>query len=961
MPEFGVLTSSVLNIFFQESDDGKAPEDKRYSGYADFPPSYGDVDVPFVIISNAWSTYLNGFGLPEYMCNLINHEIGHDLGLNHTWIKFDYDGCDDTPDQSEGNCNCYFEGYIPCTPVYCPSPSPDPCNDPADCPCAVLTSCDVPSNNIMDYNVYRSIFSPCQLGKIHYWLVNEPVLNYIEKDYCEIVDEDLVVDAPGEIIVWESKRIMKGNIIITPLTTLVIKCWVGMPTDAKIVVQASGTLKVDGGTITSNCGELWQGIEVWGAGSSYPHPAVSSVYSGTYPTSATTHHGVVYIKDGSTIELARNGITTSKYDDFGNASYRGGIIVAHGAEFINCKRSSEFMQYDYSPAQTDDDNISEFYRCNFEVNDDYPCSETFNAHITMWDIDGVDIIGCTFKDLRNVCTNAGEGIYSIDATYTVASDLCGGAIPCDEHISTFTNLVRAIHAENANSRPRDILISDVLFKNNYRGILFSNVNNSLVMNNTFEIQDQLSLNCYGIYLEDCKNYQVENNSFTTDGTYDGSSPYNGGIYVVNNSDYVTEIYRNYFADLEAGIRVQTENTKLQLRCNTFDSPIGKHDIYVTNTGQLGHQGLCLTGGLYTDLDKALAMANNVFTHDCNNAEGDLKIFSGHPELKYRHHPTTLMTPSCYTTGATYVTLNSCTNTTSDGCPSELPSGGSGYRLSGDNEEQTGYELMVQVSNLNEAIESLEGLLAKQAEDYFLEYNMELEKEENDDLVYLIDEKNRILARAVNTYYLENKIDSAIIVLENENVEWRLREIVNLQMSNGNYTNAIGTLDLIPTNSQENIDFKILANVLVQIGLESRSIDSLSETEISTLQSIAGKQSPSGVAAENIISFVTGIDYPEVFDLDIEEEELRKLNTMGVIMEIYPNPATDELIVDLKSKDEYSDYSCEIFDISGKKVLSLPLIENAINYINIANLPSGILIIKILDDNIAVSVEKIIHN
>ncbi|MCB9019886.1 MAG: right-handed parallel beta-helix repeat-containing protein [Chitinophagales bacterium] len=93
---------------------------------------------------------------------------------------------------------------------------------------------------------------------------------------------------------------------------------------------------------------------------------------------------------------------------------------------------------------------------------------------------------------------------------------------------------------------RDIEISGNEFTDNFRAILLSGVKNSLVINNSFEVQDQSTLNCYGMYLESCENYHIENNYFTTFGSYINGSPFNAGIYVQNNSNAVTEIYRNNF-------------------------------------------------------------------------------------------------------------------------------------------------------------------------------------------------------------------------------------------------------------------------------------------------------------------------------------------------------------------------------------------------------------------------------
>lgn len=884
----------------------------------------------WIWMRDVYYTYLNDAQYEEKIPDLLGHEISHSLGLSHNF--------QDGPHGDQCYCNC-IDNKLP----------------------SGLCPVEGSSNNLMDYwPGIRTSFSECQLSKMHLNLMdaNGDIEDALVNDYCDIIDPEMVVDDPGNTVEWNYSVYLKGNLRITPTTTLVIKCLVGMPADGKIIVENGAKLVVDEGYITNMCGELWHGIEVWGVGSSYAHPSVSAIYGDTYPTHLTQHHGVVYIKDGSTIEFARNAITTSKSDDFGNAAYRGGIIVAHGANFFNCKRSAEFMQFDYSPAQTDDDNISEFYRCNFEVNDNYPCSETFNAHITMWDVDGLDIIGCAFKDLRNTCTNSGEGIYSIDATYTVASDLCGGAIPCDEHITTFERLVRAIHAENANSRPRDIVVSDVIFTNNYRGILFSNVDHSLVMNNTFEVQDQMSLNCYGMYLEDSKNYHIENNNFTTYGSYDGSSPYNGGIYVVNNSNAITEIYRNNFEDLEAGIRVQNNNSALQIKCNAFNNEIDKHDIYVTNTGNLGTQGYC-SPGYFPSSVKVTTPAGNTFSYDCNSSTGDIKIYDGFGELKYKHLSNTAHPPSCYTTGATtFVNPIDCMYSSPlDGyysCESKLPSGGSGFRLA-ENITESGNYLILQVYELDEAISGLLELINTNG--YELDY-LDEETTYNVDLKYLLDERERILYAAVNYYFLENNIDSALLVISNENTDLSHQISTELNLLNNNFASAELELQKISSDNQNSIDFKTLYNLLISNAKSGKTIQDFNESEIEQLGALAGKQSPSGVAAENILHFLTGVDFEEVFDEEDAIIEEKSSALYGSKIQLYPNPNSGEIFVDCSN---ITTENCFIYlyDLTGKIVFSSDLDSNELNKIDISGISNGLFIAQVKSNGEIVDSFKII--
>lgn len=729
-----------------------------------------------------------------------------------------------------------------------------------------------------------------------------------------------------------------------------------MPDDAKIIVERGARLVIDGGLITSNCGELWQGIEVYGAGNLVAHPTRSEIINGTHPMTSSSH-GVLYIKNGGTIEFARNGITTTKYDEFYNPSYYGGVILAINGNFFNNKRSAEFMPYNYNNMIGADDNVCEFYQCHFEVNDNYPCSEVFSYHISMYNVHGVDFLGNTYKDLREECSNASKAFYSIDATYKIANIPCPPAPdPCPDPLpiaSTFEGFYYPVHAANSVYMPRDIEINGNEFTDNYRAILFSNVKNSLIINNDFEVQDQLTLNCYGIYLEDCENYHVENNDFTTFGSYDENTPYNAGMYVANNSNAVTEIYRNFFEDLEAGIRVQTNNSKLQLKCNTMNQIIRRHDFYVTNTGVLGNQGRCLFGGGWTPTEKMQSPAGNIFSHDCYGTEGDFKIFSGHPELKYSHHSPAAYTPQCYTnTAITFITPQDCVQNPEESeinpCPSQLPGGGGDGSLLMSGGGNSGVMMEAELENLNSSIESLEATLIEEG----------LDTASSDDLFYLQEEKEKLLEDLVNMYVREGNTEAAVFVLENENeIGWAKQRIVEVYTAIGSYAAAQEALSAVSTADVVGADFTNLYTLLLAMYSEGRNLLTLTDDEIKNLQNMAGKQSPSGVAAENILEFATGADYPEVFDPEIEDEEYR-LAANEPFVSIYPNPAGNELYIALGNKSSESNYTFELYSLTGQSILQNTL-KGEVNVVNLKTIPYGFYLVKVMQDEFIISTEKII--
>ena len=162
----------------------------------------------------------------------INHEIGHVLGLHHTWSY--NDGCDDTPK----NPNCWAYNKKP------------PCDKNN-------------SNNVMDYNTYQNAWSPCQLGKVHRGFSSEGsrTRRLLEPTWCHYDEKETIRLYDDQT--WNIAKDIKGDIIVGNATVLTINCTVNMPKGSKIIVKQRGKLVLNGATIQNACGEKWKGIEVW--------------------------------------------------------------------------------------------------------------------------------------------------------------------------------------------------------------------------------------------------------------------------------------------------------------------------------------------------------------------------------------------------------------------------------------------------------------------------------------------------------------------------------------------------------------------------------------------------------------------------------------------------------------------------------------------------------------------------
>ena len=236
---FGVKKGETINIFFLEhpADSLGSPtyKDKQagighitwskvlgtYKAYKDYQkkPKKGETPIKSTI--------------REYN-RFLNHELGHSLGLAHTWSG--NDGCEDTPN----NGNCWNNNNPP------------------------TAECVVASNNVMDYNANQAAFTPCQIGKIQHKMINdEKRRKLLKQTWCDYNPEATITIKRGEKVEWRAAKDLEGDIVIEQGGELTIYCTISMPKNSKIIVRNGGKLVLDHATITNLCGDKWQGIEVW--------------------------------------------------------------------------------------------------------------------------------------------------------------------------------------------------------------------------------------------------------------------------------------------------------------------------------------------------------------------------------------------------------------------------------------------------------------------------------------------------------------------------------------------------------------------------------------------------------------------------------------------------------------------------------------------------------------------------
>lgn len=403
--------------------------------------------------------------------------------------------------------------------------------------------------------------------------------------------------------IWNYNYNSNKDIIINAGKSLIIEGVLNMVNGSKIIIEPGAKLIVDGGKISNLCGNMWQGIEVWGTSNQPQNSVLNSAYQ-----------GIVELKNGAVIENAENAITLW-HPGYWNSM--GGIVYANNATFLNNRRSVEFMAYqNTTPNGNQVRNLSQFSNCTFKVDDNYRggSSNPFSHHVTLWAVNGVFFTACNFlNEQSNKVYDPynNKAIYSIDAGYTVtgscSSILMYGQTCPDEYLSKsyFKGFNYAIYAMGAGTQ-NVVKVDETVFEENVYGVQYNSLDNSWVNRSEFKIGNSNIVNSpnrhEGIVTISSTGFRIEENNLQASSI---SVPNTIGIRVNNSSVNISnannQIYKNTLSNLNIGEQAEGINRDpnnayngLKILCNTHTNN-NTNDIAVfSNNSSSG--GICMYQG-----------------------------------------------------------------------------------------------------------------------------------------------------------------------------------------------------------------------------------------------------------------------------------------------------------------------------------------------------------------------------
>ncbi len=714
--------------------------------------------------------------------------------------------------------------------------------------------------------------------------------------------------------IWTGNKQIISDLIIDSLATLTITDTLFVANSARIVVRPGGKLVVDGGTLTSACGDvMWQGIEVVGDRTKRQIPQ---------------WQGTVELKNGAVIENARCGIRTGLGED--NWHTTGGIIKADSSFFINNRRAVAFLSYtNHSPAGTITDNQSSFSRCVFTVDNNNLFSQnnaSFIDHVTMWEVRGVKFLGCTFSNQTSERHQRRHAIYADDAgfkidTYCKSPTNIFPDCECPEALSTyntFSGFSTAVEVLTTGVQ-HAVQINHALFSNNHTGVKIAGNHFTSVTRCEFDL-DQVpiqSLSNRGLDLRTSTGYLVEGNTFSRS-TYSDPRVFSStGIYVDSSGVGNNSLHLNTFENLAYGIYVTRNNgndqSGLQATCNDFDH--NKYDIYMTGGSSMrSMQGWSNSG------------ADNSFVNTQTNS-----FYNPGPQyISYFYSSGGNHAP--YNVTPSYVALNS--SATANSCASTLCDGG---------------WVQPRLAEFQSDMDACTGSTQPLSDIYYTAVRTLMT-----DTILDLNELEQWHAAAqpigdpyslAETRFMEGYVETFTADVDDaEMANYAEFHALKLALRGDNNDNA---------NNQDNNNS--------QNSFNSPFINwyALTPAQIAQLQTIAERNTGrASVMAKGVLCFFHGICYEDdLLGDDNMDNQNNNMETRSAKvpqqegetnLTVYPNPTDDVLFIELRGGAGIANVA--LYDLQGRAVETHhgTSLQGGTATINVRNVPAGVYVLRVTD-------------
>jgi len=844
-----------------------------------------------------WSTY-----------QLLAHEIGHVLTLNHT---HENGGSPQFSDLPAVDLGANFG---------------DDCN----------TDPNV-SNNIMGYNICRRYMSPLQVASMRMYLNKNANGRRIVEGCHKFAGQETYITTNTT---WNHSQSIPSNIIISNNARLTINCSIFMNADTKIIVRPGADLVVDGGGIYSNCAtQRWGGIVVEGD---------------SYKKQNVTNQGLVHLKNGATLDKAYIGIQTIGENNDWHKT--GGILRINEATISNCWKGISFLSYHntYTGSTNEVSNVS--FITNSEFVTDIPKNNTDFSHpdafITLFDVNGIRIINNDFRQERftnpygTAVSKRGNGIRSLDASYKVNAymDIMGNKIPGTEN--EFSNLNNAITVLGSSNRSDVKIVDNVLYGNEQGVTLMASAFSEVLTNNIKLKPRGYKAFTFGVYTAGAYGFNVEENTIESLTQYKKTQ----GVHA-NNSSSITSgsIYRNQLIKNKYNVQTTFQNTNLTVDCNEFT----KHNV---NRPDFNHY----SGMLMNQGTAATPNNNKFYGAACNNTT-KAQVYTNSSYSFIYTAKTGTVNPSCHNLGG-----NMIYSLLANNCPSNIVNVTTPISTGVIVRKDAVNVIKGNIAGIEEQLE--EGVDPAEEELLLIELaNLNGERLRISDEIVRIYLDTNYVSDAIAWLETEGSIEStcALVPLEiTRNTNKVAQNIVTIRA----FADA---LDLEGTDADRVKflrDFCDYHEMVMPIVNRVDSYFGMSAAEQTAMENVANSHSLMATNAQSVLRFLgnenpTTTGYEANFGksaiANFDEEESTDQVLTGIAL--FPNPSNGNATLQINAETVdfgINTYVLKLVNLQGKTVKNIA-ISNQTTNLELLDIPSGIYMVHLYENGSTIHSQKLV--
>ncbi len=556
---------------------------------------------------------------------LFAHEMGHSIGLLHTYLQ-NKNYCDGSQSACPEYSGINSEGCETSGDKVCDTPGDNTLydgNSINDCLIDNTSECldpngnlyiNIPMDNIMNYffgTCNNSMhFTPGQGKRMRHFLQTRVWDQAIDPSII-IINEDVEITTQ---VVWDEDRLVTGDIIIKRGGSLKLEdITLTIFSGRNILVETGGILRIEGSVITTFTPEnactdgdasenMWQGIVVMGDPNYTQWQKDGDGY---------WRQGRVSMTDGSVIEHAVTGISV------GNSSSTGGGVVGINSSTIrNCNTGVLFNHYIHKGGGFIFDNLSNFLYANFITDMDFR-GVNFNTSVLLNSVNGIQFYGCDFVNTFEDDDNT-KGIFAYNSYFRVDAEAPMGTL--------FSGFRHAIETRNPLGT-LSFRVRHANFEKNKLGVYSSSTNYGIVEKSAFEVgnyadEEQTQ---EGIFVEAGTGFLLHDNSFTGVGPAERTI----GIRVKDSGPNSNVIRGNSFSEMVRGNQAEGVNV------NESIFGIGLSYFCNTNTDVVETDFRTFLPGVNRAQGTIETPAKNTFSHTNNSLPSDWWNDLGMMPIVYR--------------------------------------------------------------------------------------------------------------------------------------------------------------------------------------------------------------------------------------------------------------------------------------------------------------------------------------